>query len=200
MQAIDALLHRRSARALTGPAPDEGALELIFASAVTAPDHGRLRPWRFIVIRDAGRERFGELLADHLRRTHPASSEEKLQRERQKAFRAPLIVVVAAICTPGGKIPVIEQILSAGAAAQNVMLAAQALGFNAMWKTGGPAYDETVRVALGLEGKDAIVGFMYLGTDASRPDSLQRAPWSDLVRHWGDEPSASMNPIGVESK
>jgi nitroreductase len=184
MQAIEALLNRRSAKALTAPAPDEGALELIFASAVAAPDHGRLRPWRFIVIQGDALGDFGDLLAEHLRRVHPSSSEETLQRERQKAFRAPMIVVVAAICTPGVKIPVIEQILSAGAAAENIMLAVLALGFNSMWKTGGPAYDEHVKTALGLEAKDAIVGFMYLGTDASKPDRVQRPPARDLVRHW----------------
>src|ERR1700742_4336128 len=101
MQAIDALLQRRSAKALTAPAPDVGALELIFASAAAAPDHGRLRPFRFIVIEGDGLGRFGDLLASFLRRQHPTTSEEALQRERQKAFRAPLIVVVAAVCTPG---------------------------------------------------------------------------------------------------
>src|SRR2546422_237703 len=186
MQAIDALLGRRSAKALVEPAPDDGALALIFASAVRAPDHGRLRPWRFIVIRGAGRARFGDLLADHLRRSHATVSEETLRRERQKAFRAPLIVVVAAICNPGVKIPVIEQTLSAGVAAHNIMLAALALGFNAMWRTGGPAYDDAVKAALGLERKDAIVGFLYVGTDASEPAPLPRTSWHDLVQHWGD--------------
>jgi nitroreductase len=185
MQAIEALLERRSAKALTAPAPDEGALELIFASASAAPDHGRLRPWRFIVIQGSGLERFGDLLAEHLRRSTPSATPETLQRERQKAFRAPLILVVAAICTAGGKIPVIEQVLAAGAAAQNVMLAALALGFNSMWKTGAPAYDEQVKTALGLEAKDAIVGFMYLGTEAAKPDRVPRPAWRDRVHHWG---------------
>lgn len=184
MQAIDALLQRRSARTLTAPAPDAGALELIFASATAAPDHGRLRPWRFIVIQGDSLGRFGDLLAEHLRRKHPATPPETLQRERQKAFRAPMIVAVAAVCTPGGKIPVIEQVLAAGAAAQNLMLAAHALGYNSMWKTGGPAYDEMVKAALGLEAKDAIVGFMYLGTDGSAPDDTPRPSWRDLVREW----------------
>jgi nitroreductase len=141
MQAIEALLERRSAKALTAPAPDEGALELIFASAAAAPDHGRLRPWRFIVIQGNGLERFGDLLADHLRRSHPSSAPESL--------------------------------------------AALALGFNSMWKTGAPAYDEQVKAALGLGAKDAIVGFMYLGTDAAQPDRVARPSWRDRVHHWG---------------
>jgi nitroreductase len=184
MQALNALLQRRSAKTLTAPAPDVGALDLILASAAAAPDHGRLRPWRFIVIEADSLGRFGDLLAAHLRRQHPTTGEETLQRERQKAFRAPMILVVAAVCTAGGKIPVIEQVLSAAAAAQNVMLAAHALGFNSMWKTGAPAYDDEVKAALGLQAKDAIVGFMYLGTDASKPDTTPRPSWRDLVRHW----------------
>jgi nitroreductase len=185
MQAIDALTTRRSASALTEPAPDEGALELIFASAVRAPDHGRLRPWRFVVVRGEGRARFGELLADCLRRTQPAASPQALERERDKAFRAPLVIVVAAHCNPAVvKVPPIEQTLSAGAAASNIMLASFALGFNAMWKTGGAAYDESVKRALGLDPADAIVGFLYLGTEAARAATPLRAEWRDLVREW----------------
>jgi nitroreductase len=185
MQAIDALLQRHSARSLTEPAPDDGALGLIVESATRAPDHGRLRPWRFIVIKSEGRQRFGDLLADHLRRTRDPVSDDSLERERRKAFRAPLIIVVAAIISPGGKIPEIEQVLSAGAAAQNMLLAAQALGFNAVWKTGGAVYDAEVKAAFDLESKDAIVGFLYVGTDVDGPGSLPRPVWQEFVRYWG---------------
>src|SRR6516164_9192123 len=164
MQAIDALLARRSARALTEPAPDAGALELIFSAAARAPDHGRLRPWRFVVVRGAARERLGAVLADHLRRTQPQ------------------IVVVAAHSDSGVKIPVIEQTLSAGAAAHAMMLAAFALGFNSMWKTGDAAYDATVRQALGLEPADAIVGFLYFGTESGERAPAARTEWRDRVR------------------
>lgn len=184
MQAIEALVARRSATALTEPAPDAGALELMFASAVRAPDHGRLRPWRFVLVRGAARARFGELLAGHLARTQPAASAESLQRERDKAFRAPLIIVVAAHVNEAiTKIPSIEQILSAGVAAGNIMLAAVALGYNAMWKTGGAAYDPEVRQSLGLGSSEAIVGFLYVGTEAAKP-SVARGEWRDLVREW----------------
>lgn len=168
---------------LTDPAPDEASLALMLACATRAPDHGRLRPWRFVLVRSEGRGRFGDLLADHLRRTHPQVSAETLERERLKAFRAPLIVVVAAHCDPAAKIPQIEQTLSAGAAAHAMMLAAFALGFNAMWKTGGPAYDPTVRSALGLTADDAIVGFLYLGTE---PERAAHVPgrWHDLVQEF----------------
>jgi nitroreductase len=188
MQAIDMLLERRSAKTLTEPAPDESALELLLACAARAPDHGRLRPWRFIAIRGAARERLGELMADHLRRKLPAVTGEAMQRERQKALRAPLIVVVAAVYSPEARIPAVEQLLAAGAAAQNIMLAATALGFGAMWKTGDAAYDDTVKTKLGLAAGDAIVGFMYLGTPPADgvPPPLQ-AEWRDKVSYWTGE-------------
>jgi nitroreductase len=184
MQAIDALLRRYSARALQAPGPDDAALGLMFESATRAADHGRLRPWRFIVIKTEDRERFGELLAEHLRRTKGSASDEALERERKKALRAPVIVVVAAIVNNDGRIPVIEQVLSAGAAAQNMLHASLALGFNAVWKTGGAAYDEQVKTALGLESKDAIVGFLYIGTDIEGPGPMPRPDWREFVRPW----------------
>jgi nitroreductase len=184
MQAIEALLARRSARTLIEPAPDAGALELILSCAARAPDHGRLRPWRFVIVRGAGRARLGELLAEHARRTHPDMGTEALERERHKALRAPLIVVVAARISPQLKIPVIEQLLSAGAAAHAMMLAAFALGFNSMWKTGAAAYDDAVKQALGLNSGDAIVGFRYLGSEPGPPAPAARAEWRDLVEEW----------------
>jgi nitroreductase len=186
MKAIDALLQRRSARALKEPAPEGPMLELILESAARAPDHGRLRPWSFIVIRGAGRARFGALLADHLRRANASVTEVSLQRERDKAFRAPVIIVVTAICNPFVKVPTIEQVLAAGAAAENIMLASFALGFNAMWKTGGPAYDEAVKKELGLEPKDAIVGFIYLGTDVEGSEASPLPPPHYRVQYWDE--------------
>jgi nitroreductase len=188
MQAIDALLKRRSAKTLAEPAPDDGALELLLECASRAPDHGRLRPWRFIVIRGAARERLGDLMADQLRRKQPGASSEALQRERQKPLRAPLIIVVAAVCNATARIPPIEQILAAGAAAQNIMLAAPALGFGAMWKTGDAAYDDTVKVALGLAAEDSIVGFLYLGTaPADAAPAAGRPQWQDRVSYFEEE-------------
>ena len=184
MQAIEALLRRYSARSLTEPAPDDAALGLILESATRAPDHGRLRPWRFIVIRSEGRQAFGELLADHLRRTKGPVSDEAVERERRKAFRAPLIIVVAAIVTPEGKIPAIEQILSAGAAAENVMVGAYALGYGCAWKTGDAAYDDEVKAAFGLSPADAIVGFMYLGSFANPPPPAPAVDIDDYMSEW----------------
>ena len=158
MEALELLVGRESAMKLASPGPDQEALDMMFQSALRAPDHGRLRPWRFVVVPEEKRERFGELMADCLRRMQPDAPADMLQRERDKAMRAPVIVVAAAKVQRGHKIPDVEQLVSAAAAAENIMLAARALGFGAMWKTGAPAYDATVKQALGLDPDNDIVG------------------------------------------
>ncbi|HET6309137.1 MAG TPA: nitroreductase [Rhodopila sp.] len=184
MDALDLMLTRESALQLQSPGPTAGDLERIFATAVRAPDHGRLRPWHFVVINETQRAAFGTLLADSLRRRDPTASDPELQRERDKAFRAPVIVAVAAKLRKGHKIPEIEQIASAAAAAQTIMLAAPALGYGAVWKTGAPAYDPTVKAALGLAGDDEIIGFLYLGTRAGGSSPLPRPEARDFVTNW----------------
>ncbi len=184
MDAIDLLLSRQSAVRLEAPGPDAEALDRIFRSALRAPDHGRLRPWRFIVVPEDRREQLGELLAGSLRAREPDASDEALRREREKALRAPVIVVAAARVLKGHKIPEIEQMLSAGAAAQAIMLAANAQGFGAMWKTGAPAYDPMVKAALGLDPDDAIVAFIYVGTQAGEAAPARVPAVEDHVAVW----------------
>jgi len=184
MDALELLHTRESVGRLQDPAPTDAALAAIFKAAARAPDHGRLRPWRFVVIRGAARERFGDVMAESLKSRQPDVAPEMLERERAKALRAPLIVAVGVRVQADGKIPEIEQILSGGAAAQNIMLAAHALGYGAAWKTGEPAYDAKVKEALGLQGSDAIVGFLYLGTPMGGPSPLPRPAPEDFVTEW----------------
>src|SRR5579863_3233417 len=199
MEAIEVLLQRRSARILREPAPDEGALELMFRSALRAPDHGRLQPSRFIVIQGEARTQLGELLADHLRRTRPEASGEAVERERRKAFRAPMVIVVAAVIQQIAKIPPIEQTLSAGPAAHSMLLTAFSLGFNAVWKTGAAAYDDRIKIALGLEPKDAIAGFLYVGTEEPTPAAPAKSRWQDFVHRWNPTPPrAAIGGFGLD--
>jgi nitroreductase len=189
MEAIDLLLSRRSAAVLIEPGPDEAALELLLAAGAHAPDHGRLRPWRFIVIQGRARERLGELFAERLQRSRPDASPDALARERAKALRAPLIIAVAAVTDPHSAVPEIEQILCAGAAATNMLLAARALGFNAVWKTGAAAYDETVKRELGIMPADALVAFLYIGTESpGRDGPTPPRAWRDRASYWPDPP------------
>jgi nitroreductase len=184
MNALDLLLTRESAMKLEGPGPSEEELDRIFASAVRAPDHGRLRPWRFVVIPTEQRERFGEVMAESMKRREPTASADALDRERAKAMRAPVIVAAAARVQKGHRIPEIEQLASAAAATQNIMLAAPALGYGAMWKTGDPAYDPQVKQVLGLEPEDQILGFLYIGKQNGGGSPAARPGARDFVSVW----------------
>jgi nitroreductase len=163
MDLIEALTTRNTAKTYGQTAPTKEHLAAVLQAAVRAPDHGRLRPWRFMLIEGDQRRKFGGLLAASALRRVPALSEGDLQRERDKAMRAPLIIVVACRIVPGTKIPAIEQILAAGAAAQNILLALHSLEYAAAWKTGEAAYDTEVKKALGFAADDHIVGFIYTG-------------------------------------
>ena len=181
MEALDLLLKRESAMKLTEPGPTEAQLDTMFQAAVRAPDHGRLRPWAFVVVPRDKRERFGEIMAQSLQRRKADASPEMIQREKQKALRAPLIVIAAARPKSTDRIPEVEQLLSAGAAVQNIMLAANALGYGTMWRTGDAAYDDAVKTALGLQPSDKIVGFVYLGTSDGAASPAARPGPKDFV-------------------
>jgi nitroreductase len=166
MDALEALNSRASAKTYGEVAPTKEHLAIVLQAAVRAPDHGRLRPWRFMVIEGDQRRKLGEVMAASARRRVPGLSEGDLARERGKALRAPLIILVACRIVPGTKVPAIEQLMAAGAAAQNILLALHALGYVAAWKTGEAAYDTDVKTSLGLAADDHIVGFVYTGGGA----------------------------------
>ncbi len=173
MNVLDAINTRASAVKLDLPAPSREQMEKILVAGCHAPDHGKLAPWRFIVLEGEKRNILGKAMIDAMKAANPAATDADLERERAKVDRAPTIVVVAArTVDKGDKIPQIEQVVAVGAATQNVFLAANALGFGAMWKTGGPAYDPMVKRALGLEAQDQIIGFVYLGT-ATMPGQVK---------------------------
>jgi nitroreductase len=185
MDALELLLTRASRSKLREPAPDDAALARAFAAALRAPDHGLLRPWRFQLIRGDARTRFGELMRDELRRRKPHASDEELERQAQKALRAPLLIVVSArVQSDHPKVPAIEQVLSAGAAAQNLLLALHAQGYAGMWRTGDAAYDPQIKRALGLSANDAIVGFLYTGTAAMPAPEVARPSADAHVEEW----------------
>ena len=141
MEALEAIVTRVSPLKLMEPAPTPEEFNRIIAAATTAPDHGRLKPWRFLMIAGAARTRLGELMAASLLTREPAAGEQRLQAEREKALRAPAIVVVVATPREETAIPYIEQIVAVGAATQNLLLAAHALGYGTFWRTGALAYD-----------------------------------------------------------
>ena len=166
---LEAIMARRSAPRLLDPAPDQGQLRSILLAGIHAPDHGRLQPWRFVIIAGDKRALLGEAMARVKKRLDPGASVEALQSERAKPLRAPLIIVVAARPTVGHKVPVAEQVAAVSACVQNMSLAAAALGFAANWKTGPAAEAEEVKDTLGLATDDTIVALLYLGTPDGTP-------------------------------
>jgi nitroreductase len=178
MEALEAVLTRQSVPPvfLGEPGPEGAALERILAAGASAPDHGKLRPWRFIVIRGPARARLGEVFADALLKRQPEAPAAAIEQERARPLRAPLLIAVAAKIDPQHpKIPEIEQILSTAAAAQNILIAAHAEGFGAKWLTGANAYDEHVKRALGLAPSDRLVGFIHLGSVEGAPPAIPHA-------------------------
>lgn len=174
MDLLEGIQSRTSPLKLSAPAPSAAHLEQIVRAGTRAPDHGRLRPWRFTVFEGAAREKLGDAMANCLRSRVPNSPQEHLDAERVKAMRAPLVIVVGAKISKG-KIPEIEQVCAVSAAVQNMLLAAHALGYGAMWKTGAAAHDPEVKALCELAPEDHIVGIVYLGTVAS-PGPLVEAP------------------------
>jgi nitroreductase len=184
MDAVEALVTRRSPPALSEPGPNAGQLDSMLNSGLNAPDHGKLRPWKFLVIRGDARKRFGDLLADSLKRREPMADAISLDRERAKALRAPVLIVVAAVVMENHKIPVIEQVTSAAAATQNILVAAHAMGFGGFWRTGAPAYDDQLKAGLGLKPKDTVVGILYIGNKAAEGKPLPPIDRAALVTEW----------------
>jgi len=156
----------------------------MLAAAMCAPDHGRLKPWRFIVISGDARRDFGQVLADALKQRQPDVSAAMIEKERGKPLGAPLLLVVVARIVEHKSIPAVEQIIAAGIAANNVLLAASAFGFGGMWRTGAAAYDPAVKSALGVPTTDAIVGFLYLGTPDVEPPSRTLPAPGAFVSEW----------------
>ncbi len=179
MEALECLLTRRSVPRLVAPAPDDAQLDRLVEAAVAAPDHGQLRPWRFVVFTGPGRERLGEVYAAAHRAREPDADPGAVEKTAAKPLRAPM--VLAAIATPftaeeawdGKDVPAWEQEAAVAAAVQNICLAAHAEGLGAMWRTGWFGDAPEVRAALGLRPQDRVIGWVYLGTV---PDNAHPGP------------------------
>lgn len=180
------LLERQStpAKALAEPAPDESQLEQILQTAMSAPDHGHLYPYRYISIRGDARYALSDVFATAIKRRAPESTDAYIKKQQDKPLRSPLIVVVVACLQKSDKVPEIEQMLCAGAVAHNILLASNAMGFGSVWLTGDNAYDNYVCAALGLEANEKIIGFIYLGTEKPTMPRRERQGLDNKLSHW----------------
>lgn len=159
MDALDLLLNRQSCGALSDPAPSGETLQRILNAGLRAPDHGGLRPWRFITVSGDGIGRLSEIFKN-------AADSLRVSEERAASMprRAPLIIIAVSSPVEHFKIPREEQILSTGSAVLLMQMAAQAQGYNGIWRTGPAAENHVIRQELGIQDHEAITGFLYLGT------------------------------------
>ncbi len=181
--AINLLLSRRSASAkrMTAPGPGPEELRKILAAGARVPDHGKLAPWRFILFEGEGRVRMGDVLAGAAKETETFLSPEREAQERTRFLRAPVVVGVVSRVREGIAIPEWEQILSAGACCQTMLIAAHSLGYAGNWITEWCAYHPRVREALGLKSGERIAGFLYIGTPAEPLEERARPDLDSLI-------------------
>jgi nitroreductase len=183
---IDLLLARRSvsANALGEPGPGAAELELILRAASRVPDHKKLVPWRFILFQGEARAKFGKVLAEVCAVEDKAPGAFRLENEAKRFLRAPIVIAVVSRVVKNPAAPEWEQVLSAGASCQNLILAATALGYGAQWITEWCAYSEGVRKALRLADNERIAGFVYIGTPKEKPDERERPTLAEIVTGW----------------
>lgn len=159
---------------LGDPGPDRQQLLSLLAEAVHVPDHGRLRPWRFILIEGESRVRIGEILFRRVQEAVPEASATRLEKERTRFSFAPCIVAVVLNPVKGHKVPEIEQLLSGGAVCMNLLHAAHQAGFGAQWLTGFAAYDREVLAAVGVAENESLLGYIHIGTRMESPPERDR--------------------------
>lgn len=184
MQADTLLLHRRSNKALTSPAPDRSQLDLLYRAAVRVPDHKGLTPYRFVEMEGDGRARLGNLMAQSVLAKQPELSAEKLDKVKQKAFNAPVVIAVIARIEDTAKIPRVEQVVTAGCAAHAMLYAAHAQGLGAFWWTGPYANDPIVRSGFDMTPMDELIGFINIGQPKASPDAPREIDPERFIERW----------------
>ena len=186
MELIKAIYTRQSIGKVRPDPIPRSLIEQILDAAATAPNHRRLRPWRFVVLTGNARLRLGELMAQALLKQNAGASLEQLEAERGKSLRAPVLIAVG-VDQPGqNKIPDIENVCACAAAVENLLLAAHDLGLGAIWRTGGAVEDANIKIFLGFEADQHLIAIVYLGYPENEPEQPERPLSADRTR-WLEE-------------
>jgi nitroreductase len=179
MNSIELLLQRQSTPLLTTPAPNNTDLSQILASGMRVPDHACLQPWHFTVVSGDGLQRLSDLLVDS-----SDAQNADLTKVAKMPFRAPMIIIVSTEFVQHDKVPTQEQLITAGCCAHAMQMASVALGYGAMWRTGGLAYNEKVKQGLNIKENDEIVGFLYIGTPCKEQVVKKPKCFENKVSYW----------------
>ena len=184
MEFLQGLQDRASTPLLVEPGPDKEQLQAMFRAALRAPDHARLRPWRFLTIAGEARHALGEVFIKAALANQPDLSEDAVKRFKNLPMRAPVLVALICKISAHPKVPEIEQQLSVAAAAQNILNAAHAMGIGAMWRTGAINYHPATAKGLGLKPDEQLLGFIYLGTPGGSKKKRDSLEVKDFVQEW----------------
>ena len=176
--------HSVPARQLGGPGPSDGELQTLLQTAIRVPDHGKLVPFRLILLQGEAKLAFGARLAELSLRVNPNMPESKREKDRTRYDFAPVVVAAVAHIDESSTVPVIEQKLSVGCVAYNLLLGSQALGYGAQWLTGWAAYNREAAGILGLADNEHVVGFVHIGTPQIDVPDRERPELADVLRTW----------------
>lgn len=185
MDVIEAIHKRQSAGKMQSKAVPRDDLVKLLDAAAQAPNHYKVRPWRFVVLTGKGLLQLGDVMAEVFRRKFPDVEAAAVERERDKPLRAPAIIAVGVDPPADPRVLEIENICAAAAACENLLLAAEAIGLGAHWRTGDAARDPEIKRFLGLSEEQQLIAFVYLGYPEvwpplpERPDSSERTRWID---------------------
>jgi nitroreductase len=182
--ALSVLLSRQSSWPLAEPGPTSAQLDLVFDAGLRAPDHGRLRPWRYVLIRGEARRHLGDVLVDIACARSPDEPRSAHEHKRRKAFAAPAIIALGAAVNTETHIPEQEQLFAVAASAMNMLNAIYALGLGGFWATGPDSYDDRLHAALGFQASERLLGFLFVGTPQQVDRTAARPARSDHVREW----------------
>ena len=186
MEVFEAIHHRHSAgHVKPDPVPRE-MIEKLLDAAVQAPNHYKVRPWRFVVLTGEARDKLGEVMAASQKEQHPEFPQEAFDKTRGLPLRSPVLIAVGADKPSESKVLEIENVSAVSAACMNLLLAAEALGLGVKWRTGEWARDAKVKEFLGFEPDQYIVGFLYIGYPEFTGEYTPRLSFEDRTV-WMDE-------------
>jgi nitroreductase len=179
METLEAIFTRHSVSNIKPDPVPRQMIEKLLHAAVQAPNHYKVRPWRFVVITGKSRERLGEVMAQSLKEKTTDLPDSALDIERAKPLRAPVLISVGVDKPSDPRVLEIENICAVAAAVENLLLAAHAEGLGAKWRTGPAARDPKIKKFLGLESDQHLIGFIYLGYPELSPPSTERPSFED---------------------
>jgi nitroreductase len=184
MDAINNITTRNSARELKEPHPSAQEMETVFEAALRAPDHAWLRPSTFIQISGDGRKKLSQIFIKTANELNKELTETQILKYTEAPFRAPMIIILISNPKDHPKVPPVEQIISTGCAGQNILLALNALGYGAIWRTGTFAFNKTISKHLGLEKSAEVIGYIYTGTRTGKNKTIPIHDVKDYVDVW----------------